>query len=255
MKDIDYERIIKVIKANEALLKIAYKNDNSLFNFSIKKCIKIIKSIEKFQIKLPNIKSKIIITGGNPYLTLIICLYCILNNKDMTINVQNRLVNTNKQICEVFYNIFKNQNRGLLKIEEKMSISKMIDICKNREITVIDSKEGYNKYKKYGFYPVYIPFFSIELLYNDTKYRELAESVFDYCETNMIEIAVLENVKIEEFKQKINSVFESNCVLLLQDDITKDEAKRIISGKKIYLNTNPFSNFEIDCIKSRKSEK
>ena len=51
----DYKRIIKFIKANEALLKVAYKNDNSIFKFDIEKCVKIVENIENSQIKLMNI--------------------------------------------------------------------------------------------------------------------------------------------------------------------------------------------------------
>ena len=251
MIDIDYKRIIKLFKANEALLNVAYKNDSSIFKFDIEKCVKIVENIGNSQNELFNIESKVIITEGNPYLTLIIYLYSILNDKDFIINVQGNLVNVNKQICEIFYNMF--ENRRLVEIEENMSISKIIENSKNRKITVIDSKVSYNKYKKYGFYPEYISFFSIDLLYNNTKYGKLVESIFDYCETNMIEISVLENVKPEEYKLKINNIFESNSVLLLQENITENEAKKILNNKNIYLNINPFKNFEVDCIKSRKN--
>jgi len=253
LKYMDYKRIIKFIKANEALLKVAYKNDNSIFKFDIEKCVKIVENIENSQIKLMNIGSKIIITEGNPYLTLIICLYSILNDKNLVIDVQGNLVNINKQICEIFYNMF--ENRRFIEIEENMSISKIIENSKNREITVIDSKAGYNRYKKYGFSPVYIPFFSIDLIYNDIKYEKLVESVFDYCEINMIEMSVLEDIKLEEYKSKIDKTFESNSVLLLQENITEDEVKKILNKKNIYLNMNPFENFEIDCIKSEKNTK
>lgn len=253
MIDIDYKRIIKLFKAYEALLKFAYKNDNSIFKFDIEKCVKIIENIENSKIEFPNIESKIIITEGNPYLTLIICLYSILYDKKFILDVQGNLINVNKQICEIFYNML--ENRRFITIEENMSISNIIENSKNREITVIDSKVSYNKYKKYGFSPVYIPLFSIDLIYNDTKYEKLVESVFDYCEINMIEISVLEDIKLEDYEFKINKTFESNSILVLQENITEDEVKKILNKKNIYLNINPFENFEIDCIKSEKNTK
>lgn len=252
MKEIDFNGIIKVFNANEPLLNMSYKNDNSLFNFDLKKCIDIIKCIKKNMIELPYFEQKVILTEGNPYLTLILCLYSIINKKDIILNIQENMINTNKQICEIFYNIFdiKDKNDRLIKIKEKMSISEMIKNCDNREIVIIDSKKTYNKYKKYGFMPIYIPFFSIDLLYNNSKYEELVRNIYDYCDLNAVEINVLENINVKDYKLKVNSVFESNTVLVLQDDISEEEIKKHLKGKKIYLNSNPFKDFEIDCIES-----
>lgn len=252
MKDIDYDRIIKLFKAHEALLNISYKNDKNLFSFDFNKCIEIIECLNKNKINLPTFESKIIITEGNPYLTIIICIYCILNNKSAIINIQGNLVNTNKQICNIFINEYDLIKNRTIEVREEMSISEMIDYCQNREITVIDSKVSYNKYKRYGFNPKYIPFFSIDVIYNDSKYEKLVESVFNYCELNLVEISVLKNIKIEEYKIRINNMFESNSVLLLEEKITKDEAKNVLKTKKIYLNKNPFKDFEIECIRGNK---
>lgn len=249
MQNLNYDRIIKTFKANEALLSIACKKDYNN-DFNIKKCVEIIETIKKYNIKIPEFKSRVVLANGNPYLTLIICIYSLINDKELIINIQENVSNLNNQICEIFYNLFgiDEEIKVKFRIKAKMYLEEMINEAKNREIVVIDSKATYNKYKRLGFNPKYIPFFSIDLIYNDTKFEKLVESIFDYCESNFIEISVFENIRPDEYRLKVNKTFESDIIVILEEDITKDEIEELFKEKKVFINSNPFKNFEIECL-------
>ena len=93
--------IIQSFKINEDNIKKAIKVDNTDFKFNINKAIDILNRFREFETGFLNKKS-LVVTNGNPYITIILCMQAISQNISLTLNIQDTMFALNSAIVKVF---------------------------------------------------------------------------------------------------------------------------------------------------------
>ena len=93
--------IIEAFKMNADNLKRACDIDDSEFKFNINKAIEILNRFKEFKSAFLDRKS-LVVTNGNPYITIILCMQAISQNISLTINVQDTMFALNSAIVKIF---------------------------------------------------------------------------------------------------------------------------------------------------------
>ena len=93
--------IIAAFYSNKERLEKASNSDNSDFKFNFNKSIDILNRFKEFKSAFLQKKS-LVVTNGNPYITVILCMQAISQNISLCINVQDTMFELNSTIVNIF---------------------------------------------------------------------------------------------------------------------------------------------------------
>lgn len=234
--------IISAFKENERILNEANKLDETDFKFNFNKAIDILNKFRKFNAKFVS-KKALVITNGNPYVTLIIIMQAISQNIQLDINIQNRLPILNSAIIKIFETNICDFN---IKLHIDMSPREIVDF-ETDEIIVVDDKAVYDKLYNFGIMPKFISLLNIDLYTDSDKLSDLTSTIYDYCNQKFIGINLHKNEKIENFVYNEDRERSGNISLILTEKpIDKKLVEEKLHNKLVYINCNPFKTLESD---------
>lgn len=177
-----------------------------------------------------------IITNGNAYSLIEICLLCIEYSIKAKISTNLNLVNTSKTIIQIFNNTYFSSN---LKYNEKSAIISNVSKMSNSiPVIIIDDSSMYKKCIINGINAHYISFNSIDILYDDSDFEETIEVLETYAEANYIEYHTYKIKKIYDIKLISAKETKPDTVVILTKDA--DKYKNLTSYSNKYINQNPF---------------
>ena len=192
--------IIQSFKINEDNIKKAIKVDNTDFKFNINKAIDILNRFREFETGFLNKKS-LVVTNGNPYITIILCMQAISQNISLCINVQDTMVELNKAIVDIFETYL---NQMGIKVVNYMTVEEF----KNTEaddIVVIDDKSKFNFLKDELRIKVrYVSLLSIDLYTDLDDDSSLTNTINDYCSQRFIGLDIHKNETLDDFVEETN---------------------------------------------------
>ncbi len=235
--------IIQVFELNKDNLEEACKIDDSEFKFSFNKAISILNRFKDFDSSFLDKKS-VVVTNGNPYITLILCMQALSQNIKLTINVQDTMIALNQAIVKIFSVNF-GQDAPTLK--EYMSPREFISSDAD-DIIVIDDKTKFNYLKnELGIKVRYMSLLNVELYTNSEDMSSLTDTISDYCNQSYIGIDIHKNESLDEFVKKTNKFGSGNVALILaKDAVYQADICNKLEGKQVYVNCNPFAKIEAD---------
>lgn len=247
--------IIKNINKNKKNIEEAIKNDGENFKLNYELVDYIIYKFEslKDSVKTKKYTEKIYVTNGNPYTTLILGLTAVLFNKKIMINVLNNMTNLNKELVKCLKDV---QIKDSFKLVDNMNVLDLTETIKriNSKIVVIDDRSIYTYLFNENFPVMYMPFFSLDLYYNSNEYQEMVDVIELYASTNFINLRILKEDNPKRVVILSKKKESANAILELTKDVEEfDKTLPLINRnndiyKKIYLNFNPFDEFEKDMI-------
>lgn len=247
-----YEKIIKRIiinlKENKNIIRKLNEQDKKHYDFelNLEKLIEIVTNNQYMEINQNN-KNIFVISLGNPYVTMLVCLEAILAGCKLFLDVNEICYGVNKGIVGVI-----NRSLNDLKIDNSIIMCnnfKTKDIQQKNidKIICLGDNNSYMIYRKMKDVEVkHIPLFNIKLYYDDEQYDDLVKQIYNYAIDNFFEIEIFDND--EDFKEVVNIINicpEKNCsVFLSKDEKKQDIFKNKIKDGIICINENPFKKFE-----------
>ena len=94
------------------------------------------------------------------------------------------------------------------------------------------------------------PLFTLDLYTESEDYKYLENVLENYCEMNLINLTVYESKSAQYIYKNALNKGSSNGILILTDKFgDAEKVKNNLNDKKVYINFNPFDNFEIDMVK------
>lgn len=235
--------IIQSFKANQEVLEKACKIDNSDFKFSFNKAIDILNRFREFKSAFLDKKS-LVVTNGNPYITIILCMQAISQNINLTIDIQDSMFALNSAIVKVF-GLKLGSDAPILKkyLSPREFISSDAD-----DIVVIDDKAKFEYLKKeLGLSVRYVSLLNVDLYTNSEELSSLTDTIHEYCNQSFIGIDVHKNESIDDFLTKSNKYESGNVALILtKDNVNRADIYDKLEDKKVYFNCNPFAKIEVD---------
>ena len=236
----DAEKIEKLIKENEELIKKANELDNKIYKqkIEINELIKIINSY-KNKIKENKYEKNIIVYAGDPYLTLTQILDSIFFNNKILLIYDEYMYATNDLIIKLF-NEYLLGNKKEKYIESISQITPEIITALNMINITIDVygdtsinqeliNTDFHPYKNYIFYS------------DGEKYEKLKEVIFAYAEEMNYEIEIIYEENIYAVINVVNNS-EADSFIVLSDNEEKNKIiNELVENKKIYINKNPFN--------------
>lgn len=191
---------------------------------------------------------------GNPYVTFILCIQAIINQKQLLLEAGKFMLSTNTFIINMINQILQENHLPKLLthcieiVEEKSIIEK--------EIKTIIIGATQNKAKYLGKY-IYIPYNNYIIYCVDEELEELSNSIYDYAFNNFFEAEVLFEEDIEEAIEIINLKKDCIAVILTKDINLQNLFKERIQNK-LYINENPFVkeeiNIPVDCLETKREK-
>ncbi len=235
--------IIETFRNNKELLEKATNADNSNFKFNFDKAIDILNRFREFESAFLEKKS-LVVTNGNPYITIILCMQAISQNISLTINVQDTMTNLNSEIVNLF-GLYLNEEGP--KIKSYMSPKEFIEF-KADDIVVIDDKSKFYFLRDELKIKVrYVSLLNIDLYTDLDNLSSLTNTINDYCNKEIIGLDIHSNESIDDFVKETNKYEGGNIALILsKDKINQMDLSDRLVDKKVYYNCNPFSKLESD---------
>ena len=235
--------IIESFKSNKDTLEKASKIDESDFKFSINKAISILNRFREFKSAFLNKKS-LVVTNGNPYITIILCMQAISQNISLSINVQDTMFELNSAIVDVF-GLYLNGEEP--KIVKYMTVDEFKNINVD-DIIVIDDKSKFNFLKNELNLKVrYVSLLNIDLYTDLDNYSSLTNTINDYCSKEFIGLDIHSNESLDDFVEEANKYEGGNIALILtKENVNQMDINDKLSDKKVYFNCNPFTKIEVD---------
>ena len=235
--------IIAAFNSNKEKLENASNNDNSDFKFNFNKSIDILNRFREFKSAFLEKKS-IVVTNGNPYITIILCMQAVSQNISLCINVQDTMVELNKAIADIFGTNF---NQDGPKVVNYMTVEEF----KNTEaddIVVIDDKSKFNFLKDELRIKVrYVSLLSVDLYTDLDDDSSLTNTINDYCSKKIIGLDIHKNGTLDDFIEETNKYEGGNIALILtKENVNQMDIYDKLPDKKVYFNCNPFAKIEVD---------
>lgn len=248
-------KIFLLLEENKSQINIAIKEDGRVFDFDDKKLKKIITRIEsKNNKKSKKIKQdkngKIVYTNGNPYTTIYVLLKAALEGNKVILCTNGVLENLNKQLVRIFNQLSSKKlfnYKSDIKVKELyLTIEKKNDI----DIEVYDNINVFIELLEFGFNAKYISLYTIDIYYDSDEYDDMVEVVEDYANSKYMELNVYKNKNYVETLLRTGSDLSGLSLLILTKNPNKYEVlKEKFPNKNIYINYNPFDDFEENVIK------
>lgn len=235
--------IVETFKLNKDNLEKACKLDETDFKFSMNKAIDILNRFKEFKSAFLDKKS-LVVTNGNPYITIILCMQAISQNISLTINVQDTMIELNSEIVKVLNSNIGNDGP---KITKYMSPNEFINSDFD-DVVVIDDKTKYFFLKDELKIKVrYVSLLNVDLYTDSEDLSSLTNTITDYCNQEHIGIDIHNDKSIDDFVNEANKYESGNIALILtKEKVNQMDIYDKLSDKKVYLNCNPFAKIEVE---------
>lgn len=250
-----WKKLEESIERNKRILEKLNKIDNEYYSFQIKtsKLIEIIKLKEQSK-KESEIKEKniLVIHSGNPYLTLLLAIEAIQKEINITIDIQETMYGLNSGIVKIVQEILKEENVDVTINLERDTINEKDNLLKFDKIIVMGERDIYKLLKKRNLKQLsYNPSGNIEIYCDSEKFQEIEEMICEVADYNFMLMERYEECEnVEEVIEQINEYGEKDIVIILtKQNISKEELRKKIKGKYVYINENPYKQMEKDKIK------
>lgn len=256
-----FDKIIDAFMENNNLISEAITSDAMGFKFDMNKVNEILKEYSKIEnskseptyiLKFARgiTSSKMIITNGNPYTTLILCAEAIISNVNIFIDVQNQLTNLNYTIINICESCLKSGKQLMYsKLTLKDLTNFVFPAVSSHEILVVDDKAKFNELALIKMPCRYLPIMSVEIYYDSEEFENMIDTIEYYCEVNYIKTKTLKNISIEKMQMQLSKKEAANAILILTKDENKYKDLKERYYKNFYINYNPFDVMEIDLAK------
>lgn len=247
------EKLEKNIERNKKILEKLNKIDNEYYSFQIKtsKLIKIIKLKQRSK-KESGLKGKniLVIHSGNPYLTLLLAIEAIQKEINITIDIQETMYGLNSGIIKIIQETLNEENVDITINLKRDTINE--NLLKFDKTIVMGEKDVYKLLKKRNLKQLfYNPSGNIEIYCDSEKFQEIEEMICEIADYNFMLMERYEECEnVEEAIEQINEYGEKDIVIILtKQSISKEELRKKIKGKYVYINENPYKQMEEDKIK------
>ena len=242
-------KILSLLMENKSQINIAVKEDGREFEFDIDKVKKIISSVSNKKANIQK-QNRIIFTNGNPYTSIAVLYKAVEANDKVILCTEGKLSNLNKQLVRIF-----NQLCAKKMLEYKKDI-KIRDLYLTTEkksdilVTVIDNVNKYKELLDFGFNVDYKSMFTIDIYYDSEDYEDMVGIVEEYAISKYMDLNVFYDKSYEEMVIRSGSELSSLSLLILTKDPEKfDSLKDKFKEKNVYINYNPFDDYEENAIK------
>ena len=248
MKEIK-KKILSLLDENKSQINIAIKDDGREFEFDNKKLEQILDGIinKKYKVEKQN---KIVFTNGNPYTTIYVLFKAIQEDDKLILCTRGKLSNLNKQLVRIFNQLC---SKKLLNYKSDIKIRDLyltLEKKNNIIVEVFDDIETNIELQKFGFDVNYNSMFTIDIYYDSDEYEEMVEIVEDYATSKYMNTNVYLNKSYEEIVLRTGSELSSLSLLVLTKDYNKfEKLKEKFPEKNVYINYNPFDDYEDNVIK------
>ncbi len=250
-----WKKLEKNIEKNKTILEKLNIIDNQYYSFQIKisKLIEMIRLKEQSK-KESYIKGKniLIIHSGNPYLTLLLAIEAIQKEINITIDIQETMYGLNSGIAKIIQETLNEENIDITINLERDTINEKGNLLKFDKIIVMGEKDIYKLLKKRNLKQLsYNPSGNIEMYCDSEKFQEIEEMICEIADYNFMLMERYEECEnLEEVVEQINEYGEKDIVVILtKQNILKEELRKKIKGKYVYINENPYKQMEEDKIK------
>ncbi len=250
-----WKKLEKSIERNKRILEKLNKIDNEYYSFQIKtsKLIEIIKlkgqRKKESEVKGNNI---LVIHSGNPYLTLLLAIEAIQKEINITIDIQETMYGLNSGIVKIIQEILNEENVDITINLVRDTINEKDNLLKFDKIIVMGERDMYKLLKKRNLKQLsYNPSGNIEIYCDSEEFQEIEEMICEIADYNFMLMERQEECeKVEEVIEQINEYGEKDIVVILtKQNISKEELRKQIDGKYVYINENPYKQMEKDKIK------
>ena len=235
--DAMFSKIQKEINNNKDEILNVQKIDNKYckIKIEINKLLEIIEYYKSLNLFLCNKKDKhenlTVYCNGNPYIVLNLGMIAIINNCNIKININNKMLGVNKLILLIINNILKNNNL-------KIKIELFEKIENNEKIIFIDRINEFNLLKNKLENIKFIPYQSIDIFSDSENFEELYEKIYNYTVDMNIDTDIFDEEDIESlFKYGKGKI---KLILTKEKDIIEKYKK-----ENVFINENPFKDEKI----------
>lgn len=237
----------------DALIQLNKNDAGSNFDYDPVKVAAIIDAFNFYSKENLAKKDYLFFTNGNPYSTIVIYLYSMINEVNITIEISQQATSLNHEIENILNDFMKkNWYKNTNVIVDYMNVKDLNQFIQDKELNyvyVFDHKEKYAELDKMGIKTIMQPLFTMDLYTESDDYKFLENLLENYCEMNLINMNVHEGKSAQFIYKNALAKGASNAILILTDKFGEAEkVKNNLKDKKVYINYNPFDNFEIDMV-------
>ena len=180
--------------------------------------------------------------NGNPYLLLEVCLFSIMTQTKVTIDVNDIMLGVNTILIKLTNTVLEDYKiKDLIKLSNNTNIN---DLKENKfdKIICIDNINEYEYYKRSGIENVvYYPINATDIFCDDEELEELQYKIYEYAREYGIDLENYSDIQIDKVIEIINNYSEfAKVVLLTKSEDTKNKFKQSIKNKQLYINENPY---------------
>lgn len=238
----------------ENLIQLNKNDAASNFDYDPVKVSAIIEAFMYYNKENLAKKDYLFFTNGNPYTTILVYLYSMINEVNITIEISQQATSLNHEIESILNDFMKkNWYKNHNEIIDYMNVKDLNQFIKDKDLNyvyVFDHKEKYAELDKMGVKVIMQPLFTLDLYTESDDYKFLENLLENYCEMNLINLTVYECKSAQYIYKNALNKGSSNGILILTDKFgDAEKVKNNLDDKKVYINYNPFDNFEIDMVK------
>ena len=255
------EKFSILIEKNKISFDNAIKKDSKSNNQKIEfdRIINIVKNYKKDMPILPSFSAKTIKDGfgniavmynGDPYVTLKMLISSLRTHNNVvfftnnfktlndllieSINIVTRELNYTERIAVLQNNFSKNDI-----IKKQNSFNLLVYIGNKRDFQAVNKQLNIpSVFRGYGFIDVFI---------EDKSFKETLLDIDDFAYENNIKVNYFHNTDIDQTIDYINKYNLNDCfAVFTRNSELAYKFINSIKSKNIFINTNPFINYEFD---------
>lgn len=235
--------IIAAFYSNKERLEKASNSDNSDFKFNFNKSIDILNRFKEFKSAFLQKKS-LVVTNGNPYITIILCMQAISQNISLCINVQDTMFELNSTIVNIFDSYL---NEDGPKIAKYMTVDEFKNANVDDIVVIDDKSKFYFLRDEIKIKVRYVSLLNIDLYTDSDEQTSLTNTINEYCNQRYIGLDIHKNETIDDFVEETNKYEGGNVALILtKENVNQMDIYDKLPNKKVYFNCNPFAKIEVD---------
>ena len=235
--------IIAAFYSNKERLEKASNSDNSDFKFNFNKSIDILNRFKEFKSAFLQKKS-LVVTNGNPYITIILCKQAISQNISLCINVQDTMFELNSTIVNIFDSYL---NEDGPKIAKYMTVDEFKNANVDDIVVIDDKSKFYFLRDELKIKVRYVSLLNIDLYTDSDEQTSLTNTINEYCNQRYIGLDIHKNQTIDDFVEETNKYEGGNVALILtKENVNQMDIYDKLPDKKVYFNCNPFAKIEVD---------
>ena len=235
--------IIAAFYSNKERLEKASNSDNSDFKFNFNKSIDILNRFKEFKSAFLQKKS-LVVTNGNPYITVILCMQAISQNISLCINVQDTMFELNSTIVNIFDSYL---NEDGPKVAKYMTVDEFKNANVDDIVVIDDKSKFYFLRDELKIKVRYVSLLNIDLYTDSDEQTSLTNTINEYCSQRYIGLDIHKNQTIDDFVEETNKYEGGNVALILtKENVNQMDIYDKLPDKKVYFNCNPFAKIEVD---------